>query len=151
MRSGSYTQIWICDLSIAKNQKLANDLLNLNGDVVFPGNKITRICFRMSPKSTDGIQVDDEGINLKVATPVRNAMQQMYLLDNVFRTSRKSVQGWWSSSWSDPHGQSFHRRKTPAFRRRQMAGRHGNKGVASTSSRLKTCPSWKMGPRSILY
>ena len=26
-------------LSIAKNQKLANDLLNLNGDVVFEGNE----------------------------------------------------------------------------------------------------------------
>ena len=53
-------------LSIAKNQKLANDLLNLNGDVVFPkGTKITKDMLSDVPlKSTDGIQVDDEGINL---------------------------------------------------------------------------------------
>merc|ERR1711991_1141877 len=80
-------------LSIAKNQKLANDLLNLNGDVVFPkGTKITKDMLSDVPlKSTDGIQVDDEGINLKVATLVRNAMQQMYLLDNVFQDKCEKV------------------------------------------------------------
>ena len=56
------------------------------------GTKITKDMLSDVPlKSTDGIQVDDEGINLKVATLVRNAMQQMYLLDNVFQDKCEKV------------------------------------------------------------
>ena len=141
-------------LSIAKNQKLANDLLNLNGDVVFPkGTKITKDMLSDVPlKSTDGIQVDDEGINLKVATLVRNAMQQMYLLDNVFQDKCEKV----SKGDDLPPGvirmvKVFIAVNASFPSETKWQDGMVTKGLFQHSSRLKTCPSWKMEPRSILY
>jgi DNA-directed RNA polymerase subunit beta len=135
-------------IAIGKNQILANDLLNLNGDIVFAkGTKITEDMLSGVPlKSADGIQVSDEDINLKVATLVRNAMQQMYLLDNVFQDKCEKV----SKGDDLPPGVIRMVKVFIAVKRQlsvgdKMAGRHGNKGVVSTLQPIENMPYMEDG------
>ena len=78
-----------------KNQKLANDLLNLNESLFFRRERrlLEDMLSDVPLKSTDGIQVDDEGINLKVATLVRNAMQSVSAGQRIPGQVRKSFKG----------------------------------------------------------
>ena len=66
-------------LSVADKKPLSADVLSLQGEVLASkGTKISREVLQEIPlKSTDGIQVKDKSINLKVGTFIRNALQQM--------------------------------------------------------------------------
>ena len=80
-------------LSVAEKKPLSADVLSLQGKVLASkGTKISQEVLKEIPlKSTDGIQVKDKSINLKVGTFVRNALQQMYLLENVYQDRCEKV------------------------------------------------------------
>ena len=80
-------------LSVAEKKPLSADVLSLQGEVLASkGTKISQEVLQEIPlKSTDGIQVNEKSINLKVGTFVRNALQQMYLLENVYQDRCEKV------------------------------------------------------------
>ncbi len=130
-------------LTIAKNKPISNDLLSLNGDVLFEkGTKVSEEMLSQVPlKCADGIQLSDESLNLKVATLVRNAMQQMYLLENVYQDKCLRV----SKGDDLPPGVIRMVKVYIAVKRKlsvgdKMAGRHGNKGVVSTLQPIENMP-----------
>ena len=122
-------------LSVAEKKPLASDVLSVQGEVLASkGTKITDQILQQIPlNSTDGIQVTDNKINLKVGTFVRNALQQMYLLENVYQDRCEKV----SKGDDLPPGVIRMIKVYIAIKRKlsvgdKMAGRHGNKGVVST-------------------
>ena len=130
-------------LSVAEKKPLAADLLSVQGEVLASkGTKITDEILQIIPlNSTDGIQVTDNKINLKVGTFVRNALQQMYLLENVYQDRCEKV----SKGDDLPPGVIRMIKVYIAIKRKlsvgdKMAGRHGNKGVVSTIQPIENMP-----------
>ncbi|MBE68833.1 MAG: DNA-directed RNA polymerase subunit beta, partial [Deltaproteobacteria bacterium] len=130
-------------LSVAEKNQLSADVLSIQGEVlVAKGTKINEeILLKIPLKSTDGIQVTDKKINLKVGTFVRNALQQMYLLENVYQDRCEKV----SKGDDLPPGVIRMIKVFIAIKRKlsvgdKMAGRHGNKGVVSTIQPVENMP-----------
>ena len=130
-------------LSVAEKKPLAADVLSVQGEVLASkGAKITDEILKQIPlNSTDGIQVTDKKINLKVGTFVRNALQQMYLLENVYQDRCEKV----SKGDDLPPGVIRMIKVYIAIKRKlsvgdKMAGRHGNKGVVSTIQPVENMP-----------
>ena len=130
-------------LSVAEKKPLAADVLSVQGEVLASkGTKITDEILQQIPlNSTDGIQVTDNKINLKVGTFVRNALQQMYLLENVYQDRCEKV----SKGDDLPPGVIRMIKVYIAIKRKlsvgdKMAGRHGNKGVVSTIQPIENMP-----------
>ncbi|MEC9361412.1 MAG: DNA-directed RNA polymerase subunit beta, partial [SAR324 cluster bacterium] len=80
-------------LSVAEKKTFSADVLSVQGELLASkGTKITNEILQQIPlNSTDGIQVTDKKINLKIGTFVRNALQQMYLLENVYQDRCEKV------------------------------------------------------------
>ncbi|HBR58858.1 MAG TPA: DNA-directed RNA polymerase subunit beta, partial [Deltaproteobacteria bacterium] len=130
-------------LSVAEKKPLAADVLSVQGEVLASkGTKITDEILQQIPlNSTDGIQVTDKKINLKVGTFVRNALQQMYLLENVYQDRCEKV----SKGDDLPPGVIRMIKVYIAIKRKlsvgdKMAGRHGNKGVVSIIQPVENMP-----------
>ena len=130
-------------LSVSEKKQLSADVLSIQGEVlVAKGTKINEeILLKIPLKSTDGIQVNDKKINLKVGTFVRNALQQMYLLENVYQDRCEKV----SKGDDLPPGVIRMIKVFIAIKRKlsvgdKMAGRHGNKGVVSTIQPVENMP-----------
>jgi len=130
-------------LSVAEKKPLAADVLSVQGEVIASkGTKISDEILQQIPlNSTDGIQVADNKINLKVGTFVRNALQQMYLLENVYQDRCEKV----SKGDDLPPGVIRMIKVFIAIKRKlsvgdKMAGRHGNKGVVSTIQPVENMP-----------
>ena len=135
-------------LSVAEKKPLFTDVLSLQGEVsASKGTKISQEVLQNIPlKSTDGIQVKDKNINLKVGTFVRNALQQMYLLENVYQDRCEKV----SKGDDLPPGVIRMIKVYIAIKRKlsvgdKMAGRHGNKGVVSTVQPIENMPYMEDG------
>ena len=135
-------------LSVAEKKPLFADVLSLQGEVLASkGTKISQEVLQNIPlKSTDGIQVKDKNINLKVGTFVRNALQQMYLLENVYQDRCEKV----SKGDDLPPGVIRMIKVYIAIKRKlsvgdKMAGRHGNKGVVSTVQPIENMPYMEDG------
>ena len=135
-------------LSVAEKKPLSADVLSLQGEVLASkGTKISQEVLQEIPlKSTDGIQVKDKSINLKVGTFVRNALQQMYLLENVYQDRCEKV----SKGDDLPPGVIRMIKVYIAIKRKlsvgdKMAGRHGNKGVVSTVQPIENMPYMEDG------
>ena len=140
-------------LSVAEKKQLSADVLSIQGEVlVAKGTKINEeILLKIPLKSTEGIQVTDKKINLKVGTFVRNALQQMYLLENVYQDRCEKV----SKGDDLPPGVIRMIKVFIAIKRKlsvgdKMAGRHGNKGVVQPFNRLKICLIWMTVRQSTL-
>ena len=130
-------------LSVAEKKPLAADVMSVQGEVLASkGTKITDEILQQIPlNSTDGIQVTDKKINLKVGTFVRNALQQMYLLENVYQDRCEKV----SKGDDLPPGVIRMIKVYIAIKRKlsvgdKMAGRHGNKGVVSIIQPVENMP-----------
>ena len=135
-------------LSVAEKKPLSADVLSIQGEVlVKKGTKISEEILHIIPlKSADGIQVTDKNINLKVGTFVRNALQQMYLLENVYQDRCEKV----SKGDDLPPGVIRMIKVFIAIKRKlsvgdKMAGRHGNKGVVSTIQPVENMPYMEDG------
>ena len=135
-------------LSVAEKKPLSADVLSIQGEgLVKKGTKISEEVLRKIPlKSADGIQVTDKNINLKVGTFVRNALQQMYLLENVYQDRCEKV----SKGDDLPPGVIRMIKVFIAIKRKlsvgdKMAGRHGNKGVVSTIQPVENMPFMEDG------
>ena len=135
-------------LSVAEKKPLSADVLSLQGEVLASkGTKISQEVLQEIPlKSTDGIQGKDKSINLKVGTFVRNAQQQMYLLENVYQDRCEKV----SKGDDLPPGVIRMIKVYIAIKRKlsvgdKMAGRHGNKGVVSTVQPIENMPYMEDG------
>ena len=135
-------------LSVAEKKPLSADVLSIQGEVlVKKGTKISEeILHKIQLKSADGIQITDKNINLKVGTFVRNALQQMYLLENVYQDRCEKV----SKGDDLPPGVIRMIKVFIAIKRRlsvgdKMAGRHGNKGVVSTIQPVENMPFMEDG------
>ena len=135
-------------LSIAEKKPIFADVLSLQGEVLASkGTKISQEVLQNIPlKSTDEIQVKDKNINLKVGTFVRNALQQMYLLENVYQDRCEKV----SKGDDLPPGVIRMIKVYIAIKRKlsvgdKMAGRHGNKGVVSTVQPIENMPYMEDG------
>jgi DNA-directed RNA polymerase subunit beta len=135
-------------LSVVEKKPLSADVLSIQGEVlVKKGTKISEEIFhKISLKSADGIQVTDKNINLKVGTFVRNALQQMYLLENVYQDRCEKV----SKGDDLPPGVIRMIKVFIAIKRKlsvgdKMAGRHGNKGVVSTIQPVENMPFMEDG------
>lgn len=135
-------------LSVAEKKPLSADVLSIQGEVlVKKGTKISEeILHKIPLKSADGIQVTDKNINLKVGTFVRNALQQMYLLENVYQDRCEKV----SKGDDLPPGVIRMIKVFIAIKRKlsvgdKMAGRHGNKGVVSTIQPVENMPFMEDG------
>jgi len=135
-------------LSVAEKNQLSADVLSIQGEVlVAKGTKINEeILLKIPLKSTEGIQVTDKKINLKVGTFVRNALQQMYLLENVYQDRCEKV----SKGDDLPPGVIRMIKVFIAIKRKlsvgdKMAGRHGNKGVVSTIQPVENMPYMEDG------
>jgi DNA-directed RNA polymerase subunit beta len=135
-------------LSVAEKKPLSSDVLSIQGEMlVKKGNKISEeILHKIPLKSADGIQVTDKNINLKVGTFVRNALQQMYLLENVYQDRCEKV----SKGDDLPPGVIRMIKVFIAIKRKlsvgdKMAGRHGNKGVVSTIQPVENMPFMEDG------
>ncbi|HIO61176.1 MAG TPA: DNA-directed RNA polymerase subunit beta [Deltaproteobacteria bacterium] len=130
-------------LSVAAKKPLSSDVLSVQGEVlVSKGTKISEEILEKIPlNSTDGIQVTDKKINLKVGTFIRNALQQTYLLENVYQDRCEKV----SKGDDLPPGVIRMIKVYIAIKRKlsvgdKMAGRHGNKGVVSTIQPVENMP-----------
>ena len=135
-------------LSVAAKKPLSADVLSVQGEVlVSKGTKISEEILEKIPlNSTDGIQVTDKKINLKVGTFVRNALQQTYLLENVYQDRCEKV----SKGDDLPPGVIRMIKVYIAIKRKlsvgdKMAGRHGNKGVVSTIQPVENMPYMEDG------
>jgi DNA-directed RNA polymerase subunit beta len=135
-------------LTVAEKKPLSADVLSIQGEVlVKKGTKISEeILHKIPLKSADGIQVTDKNINLKVGTFVRNALQQMYLLENVYQDRCEKV----SKGDDLPPGVIRMIKVFIAIKRKlsvgdKMAGRHGNKGVVSTIQPVENMPFMEDG------
>ena len=135
-------------LSVAEKKPLFADVLSLQGKVLASkGTKISQEVLQNIPlKSTDGIQIKEKNINLKVGTFVRNALQQMYLLENVYQDRCEKV----SKGDDLPPGVIRMIKVYIAIKRKlsvgdKMAGRHGNKGVVSTVQPIENMPYMEDG------
>ena len=135
-------------LSVAEKKPLAADVLSVQGEVLAKkGTKISQEVLKEIPlKSTDGIQVTDKNINFKIVTFVRNALQQMYLLENVYQDRCEKV----SKGDDLPPGVIRMIKVYIAIKRKlsvgdKMAGRHGNKGVVSTVQPIENMPYMEDG------
>ena len=135
-------------LSVAEKKPLFADVLSLQGEVLASkGTKISQEVLQNIPlKSTDGIQVKEKKVNLKVGTFVRNALQQMYLLENVYQDRCEKV----SKGDDLPPGVIRMIKVYIAIKRKlsvgdKMAGRHGNKGVVSTVQPIENMPYMEDG------
>ena len=135
-------------LTVAEKKPLSADVLSIQGEVlVKKGTKISEEILLIIPlKSADGIQVTDKNINLKVGTFVRNALQQMYLLENVYQDRCEKV----SKGDDLPPGVIRMIKVFIAIKRKlsvgdKMAGRHGNKGVVSTIQPVENMPYMEDG------
>jgi DNA-directed RNA polymerase subunit beta (EC 2.7.7.6) len=133
---------------LQKKKPLSADVLSIQGEVlVKKGTKISEEILLIIPlKSADGIQVTDKNINLKVGTFVRNALQQMYLLENVYQDRCEKV----SKGDDLPPGVIRMIKVFIAIKRKlsvgdKMAGRHGNKGVVSTIQPVENMPYMEDG------
>ena len=130
-------------LSVAEKKTFSADVLSVQGELLASkGTKITNEILQQIPlNSTDGIQVTDKKINLKIGTFVRNALQQMYLLENVYQDRCEKV----SKGDDLPPGVIRMIKVYIAIKRKlsvgdKMAGRHGNKGVVSTIQPVENMP-----------
>ena len=130
-------------LSVAEKKTFSADVLSVQGELLASkGTKITHEILQQIPlNSTDGIQVTDKKINLKIGTFVRNALQQMYLLENVYQDRCEKV----SKGDDLPPGVIRMIKVYIAIKRKlsvgdKMAGRHGNKGVVSTIQPVENMP-----------
>ena len=130
-------------LSVAEKKPFSADVLSVQGELLASkGTKITNEILQQIPlNSTDGIQVTDKKINLKIGTFVRNALQQMYLLENVYQDRCEKV----SKGDDLPPGVIRMIKVYIAIKRKlsvgdKMAGRHGNKGVVSTIQPVENMP-----------
>ncbi len=135
-------------LAISEGQKLAKDLVNLQGETLFKRNtKITQELLESVPlKSWDGFEVSDAETDGKVSTLVRNALQQVYLLENVYQDRCEKV----SKGDDLPPGVIRMIKVYIAIKRKlsvgdKMAGRHGNKGVVSTIQPMENMPYMEDG------
>ena len=134
--------------AISEGQQLAKDLVNLQGEMLFKRNtKITQELLEAIPlKSWDGFEVSDAETNGKVSTLVRNALQQVYLLENVYQDRCEKV----SKGDDLPPGVIRMIKVYIAIKRKlsvgdKMAGRHGNKGVVSTIQPMENMPYMEDG------
>ncbi len=116
-------------LSVAEKKTFSADVLSVQGELLASkGTKITNEILQQIPlNSTDGIQVTDKKINLKIGTFVRNALQQMYLLENVYQDRCEKV----SKGDDLPPGVIRMIKVYIAIKRKlsvgdKLAGRHGN-------------------------
>ena len=135
-------------LSVAEKKSFSVDVLSVQGDILAKkGSEITRESLNKIPlNSSEGVQVSDKKINLKIATFVRNALQQMYLLENVYQDRCEKV----SKGDDLPPGVIRMIKVYIAIKRKlsvgdKMAGRHGNKGVVSTIQPVENMPFMEDG------
>ena len=135
-------------LSVADKKLLSADVLSVQGEVIAKkGTKISEEILKKIPlNSTEGIKISDKTINLKLATFVRNALQQMYLLENVYQDRCEKV----SKGDDLPPGVIRMIKVYIAIKRKlsvgdKMAGRHGNKGVVSTIQPVENMPFMEDG------
>ncbi|MBC8257735.1 MAG: DNA-directed RNA polymerase subunit beta [SAR324 cluster bacterium] len=135
-------------LSVADKKPLTADVLSIQGELLASkGTKISNEVLQNIPlKSTEGIQITDKKLNLKIGTFVRNALQQMYLLENVYQDRCEKV----SKGDDLPPGVIRMIKVFIAIKRKlsvgdKMAGRHGNKGVVSTIQPVENMPYMEDG------
>jgi DNA-directed RNA polymerase subunit beta len=131
---------------LASGRKLAREVADLQGETLARrGDEAGEELLKGIPlRCWDQVEVDDSGkdnIQTQVATLVRNALQQMYLLENLFQDKCEKV----SKGDDLPPGVIRMVKVYIATKRKlsvgdKMAGRHGNKGVVSTIQPAENMP-----------
>ncbi|MGK5092352.1 DNA-directed RNA polymerase subunit beta [Deltaproteobacteria bacterium TL4] len=135
-------------LSLIDGQVLSNAVINLQGEILFPeGTVVSEDVLRRIPlKSWEGVQVDRETPNTALAKVVNNALQQMFLLENIYQDKCEKI----SKGDDLPPGVIRMVKVYIAIKRKlsvgdKMAGRHGNKGVVSTIQPIENMPYMEDG------
>jgi DNA-directed RNA polymerase subunit beta len=131
--------------AVAEGHNLAEELRNLQGDVLHPaGAPLSREALeqvQFMRGAIDEIQLEDATTNNKVHTLIHNAMQQKEMMDNVFEDRCEKL----SKGDDLPPGVIRMVKVYIATKRKlsvgdKMAGRHGNKGVVSTIQPIENMP-----------
>ncbi|MBF0352167.1 MAG: DNA-directed RNA polymerase subunit beta [SAR324 cluster bacterium] len=135
-------------LSLAEGQKLSNSIHTLQQTMLFPAGTIIsdEVLKKIPVKSWDHVKVDDEQINTSLSRFINNALQQMFLLENIYQDKCEKV----SRGDDLPPGVIRMVKVFVATKRKlavgdKMAGRHGNKGVVSTIQPLQNMPYMEDG------
>ncbi len=135
--------------AIATGQQLAKDFVNLQGETLYKRNtEITQELLESLPlnESWKNFEVSVPETNGKVSILVYNALQQVYLLENVYQDRCEKV----SKGDDLPPGVIRMIKVYIAIKRKlsvgdKMAGRHGNKGVVSTIQPMENMPYMEDG------
>lgn len=135
-------------LSFAEGSVTASNICSLQGDMLFPeGSVVTKKLLSAIPlKTWEMLRIEDGEINHRLETFVRNAMQQVYLLENVYQDKCEKL----TKGVDLPAGVIRMVKVYVAAKRKlsvgdKMAGRHGNKGVVSTLQPIENMPYMKDG------
>lgn len=129
-------------------KKLTQNILSIAGEVLLAeGTLLTEENLEEVPlKSWNNVQTDDEAANQKLEILVRNAMSQMYLLENIYEDKCEKV----AKGDELPPGVIRMVKVYLATKRKlavgdKMAGRHGNKGVVSKIQPVENMPYMEDG------
>ncbi len=134
--------------SLISEKTLMQDIVSLEGELVVPKDTVlTEEHLEAIPlKNWSEVKVNDENSNRRLSVIVRNALSQMYLLENIYQDKCEKV----SKGDELPPGVIRMVKVYIATKRKlavgdKMAGRHGNKGVVSKIQLIENMPYMKNG------
>ncbi len=131
--------------ALAAGDTLARDVVDLQGETLAKrGDAVSDDLLQGIPlRCWDQVVVNEDknSVQNQIATLVRNALQQMYMLENLFQDRCEKV----SKGDDLPPGVIRMVKVYIATKRKlsvgdKMAGRHGNKGVVSTIQPVENMP-----------